>query len=157
MAGTAVFARRQNAYFEGLKNAGSLMVVPFPTIEGQEKQYTLFSEVEAYGIPKGAKNAAAVPYFLRFFLDRSNYDETSFFCSNQALEVYEACMSQENRLWTTLYDEQVNFYGSKEIDAFTKELEEATGTQVPSVLDSTSAIIDQRIKRYNEQLSNMRE
>ena len=66
-------------------------------------------------------------------------------------------MSQENRLWPTLYSEQTNFYGSKEIDAFTKELEEATGAQVPSVLDSTSAEIDQRVKRYNEQLANLRE
>lgn len=156
-SGSAIYARRMNSYFENLKSAGSLQVVPMPTIEGQE-EYVLFSEVEAYGIPKGADNAEAVPYFLRFFLDRTNYDMNSFFSSNQALEVYDYCMNVENRLWTTLYGQESGFYEtSSEADEFDIEIEKATSAQVLSVLDSTSAVIDQRIKRYNEQLETVRE
>ncbi len=155
--GTAVYARRQNAYFQTLKEAGSLYAVPFPKVEGQEKEYELFSEVEAYGIPEGAGNPRAVPYFLRYFLDRNNYDMDAFFSSSQGLEVYDYCMGIENRLWTTLFDEQVNFYGSITEDDFSKQLDEATGAQVSSVLDSTGPLIDQRVKHYNEQLAVMRE
>lgn len=151
-AGSAVYARRQNSYFETLKSAGSMQVVPFPVVEGEE-EYVMFREMEAYGIPKGAKNAAAVPYFLRFFLDRTNYDLTSFFCSNQALEVYDHCMNVQNKQWTTLYGKEYKFYdNSTDVDEFTMGLRNATGAQVLSVLDSTASVIDQRVKRYNEQL-----
>lgn len=151
-AGSAVYARRQNAYFENLKSAGSMQAVPFPTVEG-EKENVMFRELEAYGIPKGAQNAAAVPYFLRFFLDRTNYDLTSFFCSKQALEVYDHCMSVESKQWTTLYGKEYKFYdNTNEPDEFTQQLRNATGAQVLSVLDSTASVIDQRVKRYNEQL-----
>ena len=157
-SGSAIYARRQNAYFENLKSTGSLYAVPYPTIEGQEKEYVLFEEVEAYGIPKGADNAAAVPYFLRYFLDRTNYDMQSFFSSSQALEVYDYCMGIENKLWTTLYGREYGFYDSTtEEDTFYKELQAATSAQVLSVLDSNAALIEQRIKRYNEQLAALRE
>lgn len=156
-AGSAIYARRQNAYFETLKSAGSLQVVPYPTVEGKE-EYVMFRELEAYGIPKGADNAEAVPYFLRFFLDRTNYDLTSFFCSNQALEVYDHCMNVENKQWTTLYGREYKFYdNSTEKDEFDTGLTNATGAQVLSVLDSTASIIDQRVKRYNEQLEALGE
>lgn len=156
-AGTAIYSRRQNSYFETLKSAGSMQIVPFPTVEGEE-EYVMFSELEAYGIPKGADNAEAVPYFLRFFLDRTNYDLTSFFSSNQALEVYDHCMSVKNKQWTTLYGKEYKFYdSSEEQDEFTKGLTDATGAQVLSVLDSTAAVIEQRVKRYNEQLDALSE
>ncbi len=156
-AGSAIYARRQNAYFETLKSAGSMQVVPFPVVEGKE-EYVMFRELESYGIPKGAKNAAAVPYFLRFFLDRTNYDLDSFFCSSQALEVYDHCMSVQNKQWTTLYGKEYKFYdSSNEPDEFTLGLRNATGAQVLSVLDSTASVIDQRVKRYNEQLATLGE
>ena len=53
-----------------------------------------FSEIEAYGICKGAKNGKAAYYFLRYFLDAANYDTNTFFCNKQAYEVYKYEMAK---------------------------------------------------------------
>ena len=154
--GSAIYARRQNAYFGNLKSAGSLQVVPMPTVEG-EKEYVQFLEMEAYGIPKGAKNAAAVPYFLRFFLDRTNYDMDSFFASSQAEEVYDHCMQSKNKLWSTLYGKEYGFYDDDTTqDSFAMALLGATGAQVQTAIDSNASVVEQRIQRYNEQLETVR-
>ena len=152
-AGASVYARRSNAYFAALKTAGTLNVVPFPTVEGQDKYYQARDEYEAYGISKGAKNAAAAPYFLRYFLDGSNYDLKSFFCSNQALEVYNWCMSQENTVWTTYYSMNLRFYGGGS-DAFNDGYKGLTGDQFASFLKSNSSVIDARVDKFNKALKD---
>ena len=37
----------------------------------------------AFGIPQGAKNAEAVPYYLRYVLDRNNYDQSHVYESEK--------------------------------------------------------------------------
>ena len=85
--------RKTNANLTDVKQDGDLYCVPIPTIAGREDIQT-FSELEAYGIPKGAKNAGAVYYFLRYYLDANNYDANNFFTNKQAYEVYQACMAK---------------------------------------------------------------
>ena len=153
-AGGAVFARRQNAYFSTLKSNGSLNVVPMPAVDGQAEYYQDMSEYEAYGIVKGAKNAAAVPYFLRYFLDPANYNLSSFFCSAQALEVYNWCMSQKNKVWTTNYGINEQFYGS-ETDGYWDGIKGCTGAQIISFLSSNSSVIQQRVDRFNKAIGEL--
>lgn len=88
-------ARKNHFYHTSLKNSGTLGVVPLPQVDGQKTYYQLFDEYEAYAIPQGAKNVAAVPYFLRYFLDSANYNENTFFADRKILEVYKHCMSQK--------------------------------------------------------------
>lgn len=148
----AIFARSQNAYLAKQKTAGNVNLVPFPIPEGQEKEYSVHMEVEAYGIPKGAKNAAAVPYFLRFFMDSTNYDMESYFGGTQGLEVYEYCQGIENKLW---YDSgSSSYYGSDE-DTFDKKLISTPGAQIISVIDSEGPTLEQKIKQLNEQLGKI--
>ena len=91
-----ICARRTNisAKIVEAKADGDLYCVPIPAINGSEN-IQLFSELDAYGVPKGAKNPAAVYYFLRYFLDADNYDANTFFCNKQAYEVYKACMNKQ--------------------------------------------------------------
>ena len=153
--GASVYARRNNSYHGSLKSAGTLNVVPMPAIDGQSKYYQARDEYEAYGIAKGAKNAAAAPYFLRFFLDPANYDLSAFFCSTQALEVYNWCMEQENTIWTTYYDNNWRYHGDT-ADAFAKNYLTTTGAQIASFLKSNSSVIDNRVKRFNDALEQMK-
>jgi len=95
-------ARSSNSYFKDLKSNGSLGIVPPPSINGQSAYYTYMDEYEGYAIPKGAKNAKAVPYFLRYYLDKNNYDMNTFFASKDAIEVYDFLMSQ-NRVMSTRF------------------------------------------------------
>ena len=153
-AGGAVFARRQNAYFASLKSTGSLNVVPMPAVDGQGTYYQDMSEYEAYGIAKGAKNAVAAPYFLRYFLDPANYNLSSFFCSKQALEVYNWCMEQKNKVWTTNYSGNSQFYGTTD-DGYWDGIKDKTGAQIISFLKSNSSVIQQRVDRYNKAIGQL--
>lgn len=150
----AIYARKDNAYFQNLKSAGSLNIVPAPTIEGQSTQYQPMTEYEAYGISQGAKNAKAAPYFLRYFLDPANYDMNSFFSSKQALEVYNYAMSQPNRIWATPYKENTEFLGDNH-DEFAKGYGTINGSQVITFFDTNYAVMDNRAKEYNSQLAKM--
>ena len=92
MTYSAICLRKTNAWFTSVKADGDLYAVPIPSIPGVNG--TSFSELEAYGVCKGAKNGAAAYYFLRYFLDASNYDPNTFFCNKQAYDVYKDCMAK---------------------------------------------------------------
>ena len=88
--------------------------MPFPTQTGKT-YWQSNQESEAFGIPKGAKNPEAVYYFLRYYLDRANYDEKMFFSNSQILEVYDWCISQPNQHHT--FDRKItNAYGTEELE-----------------------------------------
>ena len=105
-------ARRNDSlhYVEQKKN-NDLYCVPFPQESGKTF-YQPYSESEAFGIPKGAKNPTAVYYFLRYYLDANNYDSKMFFSNNQILETYNWCIAQNkqhhtiDRYITQSYDER---------------------------------------------------
>ncbi|MCQ2454982.1 MAG: ABC transporter substrate-binding protein [Clostridia bacterium] len=87
-------ARRTDFHYETLKSDGDLYCVPFP--KGFNKTYLVpMHEYEAYGFPKGCKNGPAAYYFLRYYLNRDNYEEKTFFVNKQALETYDYVMKQK--------------------------------------------------------------
>lgn len=143
-------ARRTDFHFSTLKADDDLYCVPVPTGIGDE--YVVhWQEFEAYGVPKGAKNAAAVYYFLRYYLNAENYDEDMFFVNNQTLETYKYCMEQSN-------------YHCTVDDALTKVVDESLGglstfirtggtaAQVKNKLDEVSNIFERAVKMGNETL-----
>ena len=153
-AGGAIYGRRMNAYFASLKAAGTLYMVPMPSVDGQKTYYQGLHEYEAYAVAKGAKNAKAVPYFLRYFLDSENYDMSSFFCNNQILEVYNWCMNQKNTVWTNgIYASAIT--GADANDTFGK-IDECKGSQVKSFIDSNKAFIDKRAIILNDAVKKLK-
>ncbi len=149
-ASTMVLARRMNAYFSTLKNAGSLAVVPYPSENGKTET-VMFGEYEAYGIPKGSKNAEIAPYFLRYFLARENYDIDSFFCNDQAVEVCDFLMAVPTRKWRAGFGEH-RFYGGVQSD-IKVDIGTATGAQTVSVLNKYASVISKRADDYNKLIS----
>lgn len=101
-AGTYLFTttnmlegRRTDFHFPTLKKNNDLYWVPFPT-GASATYYTNYQEYEAYGVPKGAKNGIGAYYFMRFYLNRENYDDSTFFVNNQTLEAYDYLRKQPN-------------------------------------------------------------
>ena len=87
-------SRTTDFHYETLKGNNDLMTVPFPS--GLTSTYIQpMHEYEAYGFPKGCKNGPAAYYFLRYYLNRDNYDAKTFFINNQALETYDFAMKQK--------------------------------------------------------------
>lgn len=88
--------RNDSQHYVEQKKNNDVYCVPFPAQTGKT-YWQSNQESESFGIPKGAKNASAVYYFLRYYLDRENYDEKMFFSNSQILEVYDWCISQPNQ------------------------------------------------------------
>jgi hypothetical protein len=106
------------------------------------------SEAEAYAIAKGAPNPEAVPYFLRYFLDGANYELSTYFCNEQNLEVYNWCMSQENRNFVYVYPDEIKTLDENGIMGQTSD-------QVKSYIDKTMGTIDKVVKEYNNTLKKV--
>lgn len=147
-------ARKTHFYFNGMKTKGTLGIVPLPQVGNTYTQ--LFAELEAYAVPLGAKNAAAVPYFLRYWLDASNYNVNQFFANRTVLEVYNHCMKQKNRLMTYNYGyimTTANGLGDKLAAIFrgtaagvATHLNEMKG-QVESAVRSTNRDLDNKLQK----------
>ena len=140
--GTAVHARRKNPYFGNLKSANTLYFVPMPRIDGQKKYYQGHGEAEAYGIPNGAKNPQAVPYFLRYFLDGANYELSTYFGNKQNLEVYNWCMNQKNKVYAYGYPDEMD-------QGYASVLEYTKKEFMAGKINEYEKTVDKWVKEYN--------
>lgn len=130
-------ARKLDSRQKALKDRNRLGVVPLPT---DSKVQTMY-EYTAFGIPQGAKNAAAAPYYLRYILDQSSYDMNNVYYNAKAREVVDYACSKTNR-----------FYGNGNVDGFVKSLVSSGSKQVKSVIDSYSAATEEFVKAENERI-----
>ena len=114
-------ARRLDDRQKALKERNRLGVVPLPT----DSKYQVMYEYTAFGIPQGSKNAAVVPYYLRYVLDKSSYDMNKVYYNDKSREVIDYACSLTNR-----------FYGNGTVTGFTAKLYESGANQVKSVINS---------------------
>lgn len=84
---TGIAARDGSAYFRDLRQQGAVACVPLPALKQGNEDYQLLQEVQAFGIPAGAKNGDLTPYYLRYYFDASNYDMKNFYNVKNAEEV----------------------------------------------------------------------
>lgn len=141
-------ARRTDFHFSTLKSNDDLYCVPVPEGFGS-KYYVHWQEFEAYGIPKGAKNAGAVYYFLRYYLDAENYDEDMFFVNDQTLETYKYCMEQKNSHYT-IDGALTGVVGESNGDLATFIRTGGTAAQVKNKLDEVKGLFDRAVKHGND-------
>ena len=151
---STIYSRKANAYFPKMKSSGVLGVVPLPTVDGQKTYYQGIHEAEAYGVAKGAKNAAAVGYFLRYFLDPTNYSMSDFFYSKEAYEVWKSCSQQANKIYTYSFGGDYTLLGGR--DKFEDQMMNVPGAQIPQKIQENAALINTRIKKYNEQIGQIK-
>lgn len=148
-----ISARTTQSYFTKHKANGTLGVVPIPQIAGENYNIVAY-EMEAYGIAKGAKNPETVPYFLRYYLDSSNYDKNNFFCDKRAMEVYD---------W---YVEKGNFIKNDDTYVITKDagydkdlvsaLKVAKPEQVATILESYNAVVNRACQQTNDKIKTFK-
>lgn len=139
--------RRTHYYFSNLKKTGSIKIVPMPTVSGGTTA-TIMGEVEAYGVPQGAKNAELVPYFLRYYLDGDNYDKNTFFVNKAVLDVYESLMANDKIFVNSdvnLITEDVGL-GGIHLNARIVNVKPA---QVASTIEKESGYIKAAVKNSN--------
>lgn len=131
-------ARTADNRQKALKNSNALGIVPIPT---DSKNQTLY-EYTAFGIPEGAKNAAAAPYYLRYVLDQSSYDMNKVWYSAEAKTVMDYVASSDD-IW----------YGNSYVPNLESNLLKGGAAQVKSVLSSFENAVNTQIKNENERIA----
>ena len=151
---STISGRRTHYYWPDLKSTGSLGCVPMPSMDGIDYVQE-FTEYEAYGVPKTAKNPEAAYYFLRYYLDGENYDEQTFFCDATILEVYKSCMAQKNTFINcdaVVLTEEVGLTSAK----FKANMKGQKESQVNTKLNSYKSVIDAAVAGANGTLEKIK-
>lgn len=139
--------RTANSTFSEMKSKGSLGLVPLPIGNN-----TVIGEYESYSFPKGAKNTAAAPYFLRYYLDKNNYNQNTFFASNNAIEIYEWCM-QQTRIGNTINLMGNSGSGTK-VEQLGSKVWTATSATVSTEIAKSASELDAEAKKLNETIGD---
>ena len=130
-------ARKRDQNFQTLKKNGTLGAVPLPT---DSKYYPLY-EYTAFGIPQGAKNPEAVPYYLRYVLDKNNYDQSKIYENDKMRAVVEYAVTRNNMI-----------FGENEVYALQSALMGGTAEQVKSTIDQYNGQIQSKVDDSNEEI-----
>ena len=132
-------ARAKDNRQKALKDRNRLGVVPLPT----DSKYQVMYEYTAFGIPQGAKNAQAAPYYLRYVLDQSSYNMDGVYYSKEAREVVDYACAKTNR-----------FYGvSAGTSNVAAALISAGSAQVKSVLNAYAGSVQEFVDAENNRIS----
>ncbi len=125
---------------ESLKKGNNLGFVPMPTDSTHTPMFTTC----AYGIPVGAKNAAAVPYFLRYIYSPESLDEDEFYFNEEAKTVVKSVISKNEF-----------FFGNGYNYAVWQDMIKGTGANVKSVIDSYQGMINDTVKIDNNNIAKL--
>ena len=143
-------------YFSKTRRREQLACVAYPVWEDQE--YALpFTEHLGFCVPKGAKNAKAVPYFLGYICNFANYNqgvgEGGFFYSEQAKECYMELLTISNRARTA--GNMVFAYGGAITDSYWQMFFKVDPTQLQSWLQEREYIFQDSVNLYNADLAKL--
>lgn len=138
-----------------MQKKGTLGVVPMPKDTTLDKEYQVITEYESYGIAKRAKNAAAVPYMLSYYLDPSNYDEKNFFYDAKVLPMYKECLANPNKFVAMEQDYVLTTAFGLNRGQMTNVLVNTKAAQLESVLKQYSAKVDNAINKVNKELEKV--
>ncbi len=109
-----------------------------------------------WGIPKKAKNVEGAAYFLRYFLDVSNYNQSSTFHIKQFETVFKAITSDTTKK-TVAYGCGVSDYIYQgNYSKICDDLVTADPTKVSYVLNSRAATITEAITRANKDIARVK-
>ncbi len=125
-------------------------VAPAPKYEGMD-YYVPLTELVAWGVPIGAKNPKAVPYFISWYANLAKYDLDTFFYNEQAKAVFEDMVSQPNRqlsMSPTVFTFDAN--------PFIWHLyTNATSSQISTFIQAQEYRCQDKLNQHNDVLKNM--
>ena len=133
-----------------LKKRGVWGVAPAPKYAGSD-YYLPVTELVAWGVPIGAKNPKAVPYFISWYGNLAKYDLDTFFYNEQARAVFEEMVAQPNRFLNA----------SASIFAFDSNplcwhlFNNGASSQITTFIQQQEYRCQDKLNQWNEVLNNM--
>ena len=129
--------------------------VPLPKLTADSEQLAN-KDNRGYGICKGAKNAEAAGYFLRYFLDYENYDPDEMFISKDAEEIFKAVRDLDAKVTVSIEGGCIStYYGEKSDQPVYRQILSGSSAQFNVNLKMFSSEIQTVIDSCNEILENL--
>ncbi|MBQ6816040.1 MAG: extracellular solute-binding protein [Clostridia bacterium] len=79
-----------------IQKYGTFKAVPMPKFEGKDF-YTPVNETIGFSVATGAKNPAAVPYFVGYFANLANYEPHTYYYDEQSHDVMMTLLATDNQ------------------------------------------------------------
>lgn len=153
----ALFATNNTAGLEKMstwnskiKKYGYFAAAPMPHFDGKEA-YAPISELNAFAVPIGAKNAKAVPYFLSYFCNLAKYDIDTYYFDEQSRELMLELMGAEKKFLGMSHTAFLF-----EANPFTWNLfNNGTAAQITTFIQSMEYKCQDNLNQLNDVLANM--
>lgn len=128
-----------------------LAFVPVPRVDASSEQTYGGTSFRAYGICKGASNADAAAYFLRYFLNADNYDEETLYKNEAAAELYKDLVKNQNYKNPVMDTSVMSLMATTTLpmQEIFPDLYECSSSQVSTALNSSANKLNSCITRAN--------
>lgn len=138
-------AQANNVYYGNLKKRNNLGIVPIPT---DSTKQVLYQHI-GHGVPVGAKNPEAVPYFIRYIQDRKGYNIDTIYSVPNSAEVVEWTLEQGRK--------NKNFYVGDSIHNYTyiTKIMSSPASQVKAICDTHAPEFEAAVKDLNNVIASM--
>ena len=155
---TGAYGLRKYGWMNDMDINDLSFVTPPRADSGSEEVYG-GSMFRSYGICKGASNADGAAYFLRYFLNADNYEESELYKNGEAAELYKKLSENQN------YNNPVFDYGIMSLMATTSlplyeifpDLADCSSAQVTTALNAGANKLNSCITRANMIINDVKE
>lgn len=140
----------KSTWNQKVKKFGYFASVPMPKFEGKD-YYVPINELISFGVPIGAKNAKAVPYFIAWYGNLANYDIDTFYFDERSRDIQLELLGAEKQ-FLSMSDSIFSF----EANPFTWHLfNNGTASQITTFIQSMENQAIAKLDELNGVLANM--
>lgn len=141
---------KSSTYGERMKRRGVWGVVPLPKYNDYD-YYVPTSELIGWGMPIGAKNPKAVPYFISWYANLSKYDMDSLYYDERCKELFVDLSSRANR-FTPMSSNMFSF----DANPFVWNLfNNASSSQITTFIQQQEYRCQDKLTQWNDAFANM--
>ncbi len=145
------YSMRTDGWLSDTMDSMDLGFACLPKRDNTDAKYPTAAQWRAYGICKGAKDAQAAGYFLRFFLNGDNYDWNTVFKTEEAMNLYKSSIGTWDYNRIDWCDPFVILTGTR-VDVLLEDALGSSSAQINVNLQKTSNLIGLYCERANKEL-----
>lgn len=114
------------------------------------------SRAKTWGRGKGSKNPEGAAYFLRYYLDVSNFNYEDSFINKQCKEVFDIITAKKTKKVITISKGVMDYSAAGAYQSLINSLASSTTAQIQSVLSKQVGTVNSNIKRVNNELTRVK-
>lgn len=146
---TDTYGLKKAGYFSAMKNS-DLGVTYLPKKNATDKNYPRGGFITAYGIAKGAQNAAGAGEFLKFYLNMDNYDTNRIYKTPEFTAFAKEVINIPTTLNTVYWDDSLQDLTGQ---TFNKYVITSDPSQIEANLEKVKNTVNAAVKKANDMVA----